>query len=65
MNDNSDITDYSDRKYIDENQNWERDYWSDKWGISDKQLSEAIEQTGSTEIAKIERYLIDHQKLQG
>ena len=39
----------------------EREYWTDRWGISDEQLLEAIERTGSQEVDDIEEYLINHK----
>ena len=48
-----------DRCTIDPDQPWERHYWSLKWGVSDKQLIEAIKKTGSRNVRVIEDYLLD------
>lgn len=39
----------------------DREYWMEKWGVSEKRLSEAIEQTESSEVQKVEEYLKSHK----
>lgn len=39
----------------------DRQYWIEKWGITDKRLSEAIEQTNSNEVSRVEEYLKSHK----
>lgn len=39
----------------------DREYWMEKWGVSEKRLSEAIEQTGSSKVQKVEEYLKSHK----
>lgn len=39
----------------------DRLYWAEKWGISEKKLSEAIEQTNSSEVEQVEEYLRSHK----
>ncbi len=41
----------------------ELDYWTDKWGVSEVQLKEAIERTDSQDPEVIEKWLIDHNYL--
>lgn len=50
---------FIEKSDVDPNEKWERDYWTDKWGITDEQLSEAIEKTGGTNVREIEKYLIN------
>ena len=56
--------DYRDRSRISFDQSSERQYWTDKWQISDKQLQEAIEQTDSNMITDIENYLRNHKYIE-
>ena len=56
--------DYRDRSRISFDQGSERQYWNDKWQISDKQLQEAIEQTDSNMITDIENYLRNHKYIE-
>ncbi|MGB7786215.1 MAG: DUF3606 domain-containing protein [Salinimicrobium sp.] len=39
----------------------DRQYWAEKWGITEKRLSEAIEQTNSEEVEQVEEYLRSHK----
>lgn len=50
---------YREKSTVDTSEKWERDYWTDKWGISDQQLSEAIKETGSRDVETLEKYLIN------
>ncbi len=50
---------FTEKTNVDPNEKWERDYWTDKWGITDAQLTEAIEKTGGTDVRDIEKYLIN------
>ena len=52
---------YIEKSNIDPNEKWERDYWTDKWGISDEKLTEAIQKTGTTDVRKVEQYLINNR----
>lgn len=52
--------DFIQKSNVNPDQKWERDYWTDKWGISDRKLSEAIERTGSTDVDTLEKYLINN-----
>ncbi len=36
-------------------------YWTQKWGVSEKRLSEAIEQTRTDEVERVEEYLRSHK----
>lgn len=38
-----------------------RQYWTRKWGVSEKRLSEAIEQTNSDEVERVKEYLKSHK----
>lgn len=55
---------FIEKSNVDPNEKWERDYWTDKWGITDRQLTEAIEKTGGTDVRELERYLIN-KKISG
>lgn len=46
---------------IDENNKFEKAYWSRKWGVSEKQLDEALEQTQHKEIEEVRNYLENHK----
>ena len=50
---------YMEKSNVDPNEKWERDYWTAKWGITDQQLTEAIENTGGTDVRKLKQYLIN------
>lgn len=58
MNDNR-SKEYMEKSKVDPKEKWERDYWTDKWGITDQELMEAIEQTGGNNVREIEKYLIN------
>lgn len=60
MSDNKNSKDYRDRKRIDYSQRYERDYWTGKWGISDEQLKEALDETDSVMVDDVEQYLKDN-----
>lgn len=49
---------YRKKGEVNANEKWERDFWTDQWGIRDAELSEAIEKTGSNKVEKLEKYLI-------
>jgi hypothetical protein len=46
-----------DRDRISFSEQYEIDYWTKKWKISSQQLHGAHRATGSTMVAKIEKYL--------
>lgn len=52
---------FIEKSNVDPNEKWERDYWTDKWGITDEELTEAIEKTGGTNVREIEKYLINRK----
>ena len=52
---------YIEKSNIRPDEKWERDYWIDKWGITDQKLTEAIEKTGTTDVKQIENYLINNR----
>ena len=52
---------YVEKSDIHPEDKWERDYWTDKWGISDQKLTEAIQETGTTNVREIENYLINNR----
>lgn len=39
----------------------EADFWTEKWGITEPQLREAIQRTDSQDVDTIEGYLINHK----
>ena len=53
---------YREKSTVNTNVKWERDYWTDKWGITDEQLSEAIRVTGSHDVDILEKYLINKKR---
>lgn len=55
---------FVEKSHVDPDKKWERDYWIDKWGITDQELTEAIEKTGGTNVREIEKFLID-KKING
>jgi hypothetical protein len=57
MSDNKQNTDYRDRTEVNQNESYEVQYWTQKWGITKEQLSEAITGANSTSVTKIEEYL--------
>ncbi|MGB7786217.1 MAG: DUF3606 domain-containing protein [Salinimicrobium sp.] len=52
---------FIEKSNVNPNEKWERDYWTDKWGITDEQLTKAIEETGGTNVREIEKYLINRR----
>lgn len=59
MSDDKDSKDFRDRSRIDYSQDYEKDYWTEKWGISDQQLKEALDDTDSVMAEDVEKYLRD------
>lgn len=57
MSDDKNSKDYRDRSRIDFSQDYERQYWTEKWNISDEQLKEALDQTNSVMADDVENYL--------
>lgn len=57
MGDDKNSKDYRDRSRIDYSQDYERRYWTEKWGISDEQLKEALDSTDSVMVSDVEGYL--------
>jgi hypothetical protein len=50
---------FRDKETVDTSQKWELDHWTDKWGITEEQLFEAIEKTGTHDVSTLEKYLIN------
>jgi hypothetical protein len=48
--------DYSDKTRIDLNQSYQVAYWKDRFGVSEKELSEAVMTAGAL-ARKVEEYL--------
>jgi hypothetical protein len=48
--------DYSDKTRIDLNQSYQVAYWKDRFGVSEKELSEAVMAAGAL-ARKVEEYL--------
>ena len=46
-----------------QNQRMNRVEWSKNWGVSEKQLEEAIEQTDENDPAAVKQYLVKHGNL--
>ncbi len=57
MADNKNKTDYRDRSQVSSSEQYELDYWSKKWGITQDELKEAITQSGTNSVEKLEKYL--------
>lgn len=57
MGDDKNSKDYRDRSRIDYSQDYERRYWTEKSGISDEQLKEALDSTDSVMVSDVEGYL--------
>ena len=57
MSDDKNSKDYRDRTRIDYSQDYERQYWTNKWSITDGQLREAIDRTDSVMVDDVENYL--------
>lgn len=57
MSDNKTKKGVPDTKRINTGQSYEVTYWTQKWGISTRQLKAAIKATGSTSAGKVEQYL--------
>lgn len=57
MSDDTTSKDYRDRSRIDYSQDYERRYWTEKWDISDEQLKEALDKTGSVMVSDVESFL--------
>ena len=56
---NSKKKDYRDKSRININQEHEKQYWKNRFGISGQQLRGALDATNSTSVKKIEQYLKD------
>ncbi len=50
-----------DRNRISTSEDYEMQYWSDKFGVSTEELRTAIEESGSNDPDEIERYLNGNQ----
>lgn len=50
---------FTEKNEVDVNEKWERDYWSDKWGVTNEELLEAVAETGTTDVDTLEKYLIN------
>jgi len=61
MSDNKSKRDFRDRTEINQNEDYEVQYWTEKWNISRKDLAEAIKETGSTSVKTIEKYIKDRK----
>ncbi len=46
-----------DRSRIHTSEDYELQYWSEKFGVSREELREAVEQSGSNDPDKVEEYL--------
>lgn len=57
MSDDKNSKDYRDRTRIDYSQDYERQYWTEKWNVSDEQLKEALDRTDSVMVDDVQRYL--------
>jgi hypothetical protein len=57
MSDDKNTKGYRDRSRIDYSQDYERNYWTEKWNISNEQLKEALEKTDSVMVSDVEEYL--------
>lgn len=61
MSDDKTSKDYRDRSRIDFSQDYERQYWTNKWNISDAQLKEALVKTDSVMVDDVENYLTERK----
>ncbi len=57
MSDDKNKKDYRDKTRINKNEQYEVEYFKNKWNISSQQLLGAINATNSTSVKKIEEYL--------
>lgn len=53
----------SESQRMTQNQRINRSSWADHWGVSEKQIEEAIEQTGENNPAAVKEYLQKHNYL--
>lgn len=62
MTDNKKKKDFRDKTRINLHENYEKEYWKNKWDISGQQLAGAIRAVESTSVKKVEEYLKDKKK---
>ncbi len=53
MSDNLKDTGHPDRDLINLHEQWELNYWTKKWGITEAQLKDARRKVGSSNVRKI------------
>lgn len=46
-----------DRKRIDTNEEYELQYWSEKFGVSREELKRAVDESGSTVAEEVEQFI--------
>lgn len=57
MSDNKNVKDYKDKTRINVNEPYEVAYWTKKWNITAKQLTDAVRSQDTTSVKKIEEFL--------
>lgn len=50
---------FTEKDHVDVDQQWEIDFWTDRWGITQSELLTAVKETKSTDVETLEKYLID------
>jgi hypothetical protein len=61
MSDNTSNTGSPDRDRISTSEDYELRYWSEKFGISQQELIDAVRASGSSSPEKVEAYLKDRK----
>ena len=56
-------TNYRDLSRIDQSREEDRNYWTDKWNITEEELSQAIDAAESIMVEDVERWLKENDKI--
>ena len=56
-------TNYRDLSRIDQSREEDRNYWTDKWNITEEELSQAIDAAASIMVEDVERWLKENDKI--
>lgn len=63
MSDAFDNSELRDKSRIDVSQKMEREYWTERWNITDDMLQEAILKSDSVMASDVEEYLRQHKMI--
>lgn len=63
MSEDAKNSEMRDKSRIDVSQKMEREYWTDKWNITDDMLQEAIIKSDSVMASDVENYLREHNMI--